>query len=218
MSIRDERTSTEELLRDTRYHIAAVTADPRAQHLADPAKKAYEALKKAKATADEKEEARVEKLALFERSDYVLDGFVREVEALALAEVKKNRADIRYSTPFPKGLAGVVALRGTEEAAAIKELVPGLEKHHPELAKKYKDDLLKAAESTTAAERTWKDAEAAQAQSFAGEILARRELAMQLRKNEAALGGVFPGQRGLVRSFFRAGKRPDRDEDPADPT
>lgn len=41
MSIRDERTSTQELLRDARYHIAAVTADPRAQHLADPAKKAY---------------------------------------------------------------------------------------------------------------------------------------------------------------------------------
>lgn len=147
----------------------------------------------------------------------MVDGLVREAEAHALADVKKNRADVRYSTTFPKGLSAIVALRGAEESAAVKELVPGLEKHHPELAKKYKDDLLKAAEATTLAERAWKDAEAAQGQAFAAEVLARRELAMQLRKNEAALSGLFPGQRGLVRSFFRVGKRPDRDEDPADP-
>lgn len=217
MAIRDERTSTEELLRDARYHIAAVLADPRTQHLAEPAKKACEVLKKARTTADDKEDTRIEKLALFERADYVIDDLVRDVESQALSVVRKNRADFRYSTSFPQGLTAIVVLRGTEEAAAIKELAPVLEKHFPELATKYKDELLKAAEAAVSAERAWKDAEAGAGQAFASEILGRRELAMQLRKNEAALSGLFPGQRSLIRSFFRVTRRPSEDDKPTPP-
>lgn len=215
MAIRKENTGTDELIRDNRYHRAAVLADPETAHLAPATKPPEEVLRKAAHVQDEKEGERFEKLAILVRGDYVLDTRLKYLEADVFGACNRNRADDRYKDVFPRGLAAVIALRGEDEEKAVAAILSALHKHFPDLAKKYDKDLKHLAAQATHAEKDWETAEAAADQAMLDEFAARRVLVRQLQKNEGALLTLFPGDKARVRSYFRPQKQ-SRSEDPGE--
>jgi hypothetical protein len=207
MGIRDERTATNEILRDARYHQAAVMADPGTAHLAKTIRDAREALKKARELREEADELRTEKLAVLLRTDYDLDEQLALAELALLAHVKKDRAAPAYRAVFPKGLSPIVGLRGEEEAREVKALLAPLKKHAPTIEQQYGKELRRLADESVAVENEWAEAETAAARAFADELRARTDLVRRLQKNEGALVMLYPGDRRRVRSFFRQTKR-----------
>lgn len=203
----DERAGTEEILRDARYHKAALAADPRTTHLADRLRKPYTQLKVTRAAADEKEEARVEGLARLLRSDFELDERLRLLELDVLRDTKKNRSDPRYKAIFPRGLSGLLAMRGEEQSREVEALTKQLRARKIPNAALACAELADLADVTAKADAAWRQAETDAAQAFGEEVLARFELIRQLQKSEGALLAEFPGQRRRVRSFFRPTRR-----------
>lgn len=216
-SIRNEKTSTEELLRDARYHYAALLSDPDTAPLADAVKKRADALRKVTAATLDAEEMRVEKQALRDRSEYLHDGKHRELELEVLLAVKKARDLPAYRRVYPLGLSALIAESGEAQERATVAALKGLSTEHPALHKRYGKVLTDLAAAAAAAEREWLQAESDAAQAFSGEQLARIDLVRQMQKNEGALTAQFPGERARVRSYFRNRKRSGEAE-PAAPT
>lgn len=210
MSIKDENYSSQELIRDCLYHRAACTAHPQAQSLAIGAKVVETALKAALATADQKEEIRIEKQALLDLSRFELLEQLRAVDLEVLLAADRKRANVSYRVVFPKGISVFSRLTGTDAARAARTVVTALEDHHPTLAKKYKKPLETLATALDTAAAALADALAAAEDAFAKEILSRAELVKKLRQNEGALMIVFPGNKPRVRAFFRAARKSSR--------
>ena len=207
MAIRDESSSTTELLRDSRYHRAALTSDPQTVDLAAPVKKVAALLKSRRDEHDEAEDLRAEHLAILIRTDLELDEKLRVVELETLAAVGKNRQDPRYQATFSRGLSYVIALRGTDEALEVRAIHKALAGHLPELAKRHGKALEALAANTEVAEAKWRQSVIEAGAAAVAEQLARGELVLQLRKNEGALLSIYPGDKRRVRSFFRTVRR-----------
>lgn len=220
MAIRDESTGTDELLLDSRYHIASLTgdSDPDVGALIPAIKDADAGLRKARDASEGKKLTRIEKQALFDRAEGALDRYVRKVDLEVLAALDNKRTHDSYKAVFPRGAAAIIALQGTEEAAAIEGVIKGLKgaKELGEVAKRHADTLKKLAAASAEAEKGLITAEAEADQAYAAEVAARRVLVRQLQKNEGALLAIYPGQRAQVRGYFRAIKRRPT-EDPAEP-
>lgn len=206
-SIRTERTGTDELLRDARYHYAAVLSDPGTAALAPAVKTRADALRKAAAVTVDAEETRVEAQALRDRAEFEHDGKHRELELEVLLAVRKDRGLAAYKRVYPQGLSALIAESGEAQARATTAALKGLEADHPALHKRYAKTLTELATAAAKAEKDWLQAESDAAQAFSGEQLARIDLVRQLQKNEGALTAQFPGERGRVRSYFRNRKR-----------
>lgn len=215
MAIRKETTGTEELIRDNRYHRAALLSDPETAHLAAATKTPEDALRKASHVQDEKEGERAEKLAVFIRSDFQLDTRLKYFEADVFGVCNRSRSDDRYKDIFPRGLAAVIALRGEDEKKAVEAALAAAHRHFPDIEKKYKKELETLAAHTAQAEKDRDAAETAADQAMLDEFAARRTLVRQLQKNEGALLTLFPGDKARVRSYFRPQKR-TRDEEPGE--
>jgi hypothetical protein len=126
MAIRDEKTGTDEILRDARFHCAALIADPQTSALSEPLKKDIAALKHRRSVHDEKQDARTDALAVLLRTDFDLDERLRIVELEALADAGKNREHAGYRAAFPRGLSTLIALRGEDESRETKVLIGAL--------------------------------------------------------------------------------------------
>lgn len=211
--IRDENTGTEELLRDARYHYAALLADPDTSHLAAAVKKQMDALQQAEAASQAADLASLEKQALWDRAEYLHDLRQRVLELAVQGAVAKNRRAPAYAEVYPHGLSDVVALAGEEQERRVGQLVSKLAQHHPELNKKYGKELEKLAQEATAAEKAQREAESAAEHAFLDVRAARGELSRQLRRNEGALISLFPGDRSRIRLYYRRSTK-TRPEDP----
>ncbi len=203
MAIRDESTSTVQILRDARFHMAAVTADPNTLHLAEPVVGLRKTLKTKRNTAEDAEEVRIEKLAVLLRADYDLDWKLRRVELDLLGQVKKNREAELYRALLPKGLTALIALRGEEEAREVRALIVRMAERAPDLHKTYAKELEELCVAEEKADKEWLAAETTAARAFADEVVARAGTVRQLQKNEGALTMLYPGDRNHVRSYFR---------------
>lgn len=212
--IRDENTGTEELLRDARYHYAALLADPETAHLAPSVKRQMDALQAAEADSQAAELASLEKQALWNRAEYLHDTRQRVVELMVQGAVSKNRRAPAYAELYPHGLSDVVALSGEEQERRVGQLVSKLAAHHPDLHKKYGKELEKLAQEATAAEKAQRQAESAAEHAYLDVRAARGELSRQLRRNEGALITLFPGDRARIRLYYRRTPKPR----PADPS
>ena len=201
--IRNERTGTEELLRDGRFHYAALLADPDTAHLAPPVKTKLDSLTQAHSTTEAADLVRIEKQALAVRAEYVHDQKHSVVELLVLGVVKRKRELPPYRDVYPDGLTGLTGLSGAEQERAVGDMVDELAIHHPEIHLKYSKELLKLAADATAAEKAHTDAEAKVNRTFAQEQSARSELSLLLRKNEGALISLFPHDHTLTRLYYR---------------
>lgn len=207
MTIRNESTSSHELLLDARYHLAALLSDPEAESLAPLTRKSIQTLRDAWSAADTQEGERIERQALYDRADLVLDKRTRQLDLEVLALVGGQRGDERYRQIFPRGASVIIAMRGAEEAAALESVLSALQSSQPALFKRHEAELRKLAQAASEAEKALLKAEAAADQAFTTELAARRALVRQLQKNEGALRSLFPGDRAAVRSFFRSTKR-----------
>lgn len=207
MAIPTEQNSTSVILADARYHRASIKADPRTTHLGARPDAADTALRIASAAQDDAEGLRTDAFALFLRSDVDLDDVCRAAELMHLGAVGKNREDAVYRAAWPSGLSNLVAMRGAEQARAVRATVAQLLERAPAVHAAHGPRLLELATLTEQRETAWRDAETAAAQAFAGERIARTVLVEQLRKNEGALRELFPGDKKMVRSFFRDGGR-----------
>lgn len=214
MANRDEHTGTAELLRDSRYHRAALAADPKTKGFAEAVRLAEDELRKQRAHRDEAEEDRAEKLALLIRTEFELDARIERCEGDVLASVSQDRGSAAYKAAFPEGLAGLLAHRGEDEVRAVRTLAKALGDQLVGAAKAHEDDLTKLADTLQVADKTWRQAEIDAGLARSAESVARINLVRQLRKNEAALLTLFPGQRRRVRSFFRADTRGSRGPGP----
>jgi len=208
--IRDERTGTDELLRDGRFHYAALLADPEAAHLAAAVKKKLDALGQAQAATQAAELQRLEKQALAVRAEYLHDRKHSSVELLVLGAVARNRRAPAYQDVYPHGLSMLIALSGEDQERAVTGMLDKLATHHPELHRKYGKELQKLAADATAAEKGLKDAQVQEDRAFLAEQSARSELSQQLRRNSGALISLFPEDPSLIRLYFRklSKKRP----------
>jgi hypothetical protein len=218
MAIRDERTGTEELLKDALYHYAALLADPATQPFAVAAKAGIDKLRKVRGEAEGKSDALLIAQATLDRTDYEIDDLVRRSELELLAETGKNRADLRYRSALPSGLTALVAKWGSEEARQVRSYRKALDHHFPAVSAKYGKDLDAKADATESAEKTWVQATTDLGYAQSAIVLARAELVRTLRKSEAALMDLFPGQRARVRSFFRKKRDYTADDGGKDPT
>jgi hypothetical protein len=207
MAIRDERSGSEEILRDARFHRAALAGDPTTMHLAERVTPGIEALRAARAATDSREDSRLDALAALVRADFELDDRCRHAELEVLGFVNKDRSHAVYRACFPNGLSPLIAGRGREQANAVKTLVEALRSRVPDIGARHAEVLTTLAESATTAETAWKEAERQSAATFGEERIVRLELVRQLQKNEGALTEIFPGQRARVRSFFRPTRR-----------
>lgn len=207
MAIRSSDTSSSELLRDSRYHRSAVASDPETHEMAEPLRPLEGELKVKRDVREEKEGIRMERLARLNRFDYLLDTVLGRVEFDVYGACDRNREDPRYRAVLPKGMAPIIALRGADEAIAVRAMLKVLGTHFPEIAKRHKKDLESLSESCEQAEKEWKQAEVDAAQALGAELVARRELVRQLQKNEGALMSLFPGDKRRVRSYFRQVKK-----------
>lgn len=201
--IRDENTGTEELLRDARYHYAALLADPETAHLAPGVKKQMDALQRAEAQSQAADLLSLEKQALWNRAEYLHDQRERVLELSVQGAVGKNRRAPGYSELYPHGLSDVVALSGEEQERRVSQLISKLAQHHPELHKKVGKELEKLAQEATAAEKAQREAESAAEHAYLDVRAARGELSRQLRRNEGALISLFPGDRSRIRLYYR---------------
>ena len=215
--IRNERTGTEELLRDGRYHYAALLADPESAHLAQAVKKRLDALAQAAQDATDAEFLRIQQQAMLDRAEYLHDSLQRTLELFVLGAVRKNRRAPAYAEVYPEGLSSLVALVGEEQERSVTRLLQKLAVHHPELHKKYAKELAKLAADAATAEKALNQATAAEDHAFLDELSARGELSRQLRRDEGALISLFPDDRTRVRLYYRTkSRRPEAPaEDPA---
>lgn len=203
MTFLTEDAATPRLLEDARYHLASIKADPEAKHLVAPTEKAIAELVKRQQARQTAATAALEHHALLERSDFDLDAELRKVQLLVLAQVDKNREAPAYRACFPDGISPVVAMRGTEQARAIEQLVPTLAAQAPDVAKAHGATLEKLAQTAAAEEQAWQKSRSDEAQAFTDEIIARSQLLRQLKKNRASLGVLYPDNPRRVRSYFR---------------
>ena len=205
--IRDERTGTDELIRDGSYHYAALLADPDAAHLAPLVKKRLDALSAAQADMHKAELGRIEVQALAERAEYQHDRRQSVLELEVLTAVGRNRKNPAYQEVYPHGLSGLLSLSGEEQEHATVGLLQKLKQHHPDLWKTHSKELTKLAQDATAAEKALKKAQVEESRAFLDEQAARAELVRQLRKNEGALISLYPGERGAIRLYYRQPKK-----------
>ncbi|MBL9004381.1 MAG: hypothetical protein JNJ46_09050 [Myxococcales bacterium] len=212
--IRDENTGTEELLRDARYHYAALLADPETAHLSASVKKQMDALQQAEAASQDADLVSLEKQALWNRAEYLHDQKQRVLELWVQGAVGKNRRAPAYAELYPHGLSDVIALSGEEQERRVGLLVSKLGQHHADLHKKVGKELEKLAQEATLAEKAQKEAETAAEHAYLDVRAARSELSRQLRRNEGALISLFPGDRARIRLYYR---RPTKTR-PEDPT
>lgn len=203
MAIQGERTGIDELIRDGLYHLAALSSDPNTHTLAAAVKASIDKLRKARSDAEQRQDAQLLSQAVVDRAEYEVDLLIRQSELEALADTAKNRQDPRYRAAFPDGLTELVSKWGGEQARAVRSYRKQLDTHFPQLAKKYGKDLDQKAQATEDAERKWIDAQNEATQAAAQVAQAKADLVRTLRKSEAALLGLFPGQKAKVRTFFR---------------
>jgi hypothetical protein len=180
------------------------SALPERRHDLSPSRSA---LRGASAAHDEAEGLRTDAYAMFLRSDVDLDAVCRAAELMHLGAVARNYEDGGYRLAWPSGLSNLVAMRGAEQARAVRATVGQLLERAPAVHAAHGARLLELATLTEQRETAWRDAETAAAQAFASERIARTVLIEQLRKNEGALRELFPGDKRMVRSFFRDGGR-----------
>ena len=207
MAIQSERTGVEELVRDALYHYAAVSSDPNTQPLAAAIKASLDKLRKARSGLEQKSEAQLLAESVVDRAEYEVDLLVRQCELEALADVGKNRQDPRYRAAFPDGLTALISKWGGEQARAIRVFRKQLDEHFAQLAKKYGKDLEQKAQATEDAERKFIDAQTELGQATRQLAQAKLDLVQTLRRSEAALLGMFPGQKAKVRTYFRQKRR-----------
>jgi hypothetical protein len=205
---------TAEIVRDARYHHAALLADPLTTHLAPAVKTRIEALLKAEQQSDAADALRQEKQALRNRAEYLHDDAQRTCELEVLAVVR-DRALPAYRTVYIGGFSALVALTGEEQEREVVKMCAALETEHPELAKKHKKNLLKLAAEATAAEKALSQADTDAVHAFASEVQGRAVLTEQLRRNEGALISLFPQDKARVRLYYRDRRRPQKKSSPA---
>ena len=214
MSIRTERTSTVNLLRDGTYHYAALLSDPATKDLAGAPKKAIDKLRKQRDASELADEAAIVAGAVLDRCEFELDLLLRRSELEVLGAVDKKREALDYRAVLPNGFMALVNLTGAEQAREALDYQAALAKTFPEISKKYGKALSSGAEALDSAETAWKEAVSEQARANADEVMARAELTRTLRKSEATLMGMFPGDRARVRSYFRKTRRSEAPEEP----
>ena len=207
MAIKSDKDGTDNHLRDSRFHIAALRADPAAKRLIDRTVKADKALRDARSHSEDLDGERLDAWALFIRSDVDADALCSKISLGLLELVGNDRSAKEYVGCLPHGVTDLTSLRGAEQATAMVELGKNLKKYAAALAKKYGAALSKSAKDTSDREEEWKAAEVAYGSAFAEERIARTGLVEQLRKNEGALRETYPGQAKVVQSFYRPGSR-----------
>jgi len=207
MAISDESRATTRLLREALHHTAALKAHPQTAVLAPPVAEARSKLLGLYTARIAAEERSTEGLAVLRCFDAELDERLRTVELAVLGEVKKDRTNPAYRQAFPKGLTAMLALRGTEQARAVRVLIGVLRESFAPIAQAHAEALEEMCGKCEVAEREWQAAEDTVAKTFSAELVGRVELVRCLEKNEGALLRTFPGEKRRVRQFFLRARR-----------
>jgi hypothetical protein len=216
MPIANENRASSEILKDARYHRAALSASSDTAVLVAELESRERALREQHVATEAADDARLVAHARLARADLVLDDRLRQLELLLLAHVAKDRDAPAYRAAFPSGFTAFIALRGEAQARLVTSLVAALRAHVPTIAAEHAEPLEALAKAAVEAERAYQDAERRVASTFVEERLARVALIRQMQVNEGVLRAMFPGAREAVRTFFRPVKRRHVEEDAPD--
>lgn len=202
MGIPNENRSTSHLKAFTTYHLAALGADPACAHLVAPTEQALSALTAAFAIRETAERGELNAQALFSRKDYDLDEGTRRVELLVLSASGKDRQSSGYRAAFPRGLSGLVGLRGKAQLDATLAFTAVLRQRFPEIAEQNAVVVEQLAKIAVEAEDVWRAAERAERTAMTEEQITRSELVRQLHSNRGALRALYPRSGGRVATYF----------------
>jgi len=216
MPIANENRASSEILKDARYHRAALSASSDTAVLVAELESRERALREQHVATEAADDARLVAHARLARADLVLDDRLRQLELLLLGHVAKDRDAPAYRAAFPSGFTAFIALRGEAQARLVTSLVAALRAHVPTIAAEHAEPLEALAKAAVEAERAYQDAERRVASTFVEERLARVALIRQMQVNEGVLRAMFPGAREAVRTFFRPVKRRRVEEDAPD--
>jgi hypothetical protein len=217
MAIRNEKASTAKILQDARFHRAAVGGHPKTLRLVERINAPYLSLKAARNATEEAEDAAMDAFARLTLADFELDEECRQSELDVLGATGKDRDAVEYRACFGLvSLGELVAMRGVEQADAVKTLVEALARQVPAVHAERGERLLALAATATTAEAAWLEAERLAGGAFANEKIERLQVVRQLQKNQGALTEIFPGNRRRVRSFYRPGKARVVEAEPTD--
>jgi hypothetical protein len=215
MSIPNEKRSTSHLKSFTLYHLAALRADPDAAHLIESTDKVLAELLRTHAAREAAEQEELNLQALFVRKDFDLDELTRVVELGVLAAVGKDRGSAGYRAAFPRGLSGLLGLRGKDQATSTVELTAALQARFSEIAERNANELDALAKTAAESEDDWRVAERTARTAFTEEQIARAELVRQLHSNRGALRALYPRNARRVASYFPAShSRASNDSEP----
>ena len=115
MEIRNEKASTATILKDARFHRAAVGANPKTTHLVARVDAPYATLKAARNATEDTEELSTDAFARLSLADFELDEACRLTELDALGAVGKDRKSVEYRGCFGTiSLSDLVAMRGAK--------------------------------------------------------------------------------------------------------
>lgn len=202
MGIPNESRSTTHLRAFTTYHLAALGADPACAHLIAGTEQSLNAVTAAFATREIAERNELNGQALFLRKDFDLDEATRRVELLVLSASGKDRQSSGYRAAFPRGLSGLVGLRGKAQLDATLAFTAVLRQRFPEVGEQNALALEQLAKTAVEAEDVWRAAERAARTAMTEEQIARTELVRQLHSNRGALRALYPRNAGRVATYF----------------
>lgn len=202
MGIPNEKRSTSHLRAFTLYHLAALSADPACTHLIEPTERLLSQMLAMFTARESAERTELNAQALFMRKDFDLDESTRMVELLVLAASGKDRQSSGYRAAFPRGLSGLLGLRGKAQLDATLEFTAVLRQRFVEVAETHASSIEQVAKVAVEAEDAWRAAERAARTAMTEKQIARSELVRQLHSNRGALRALYPRNAGRVATYF----------------
>lgn len=212
MSIPVESASSERILRYTRYHLAALKADPQAASLVAAIAVENQGLNDKWRARIAAEDAVADAAARMNKADLDLDAACRLCELDVLATVGKNRDAPLYRSAFPSGLSELIGMKGDAQSRQVLALVAALRESAPEVATRHAATLEAAAATMTSTEADYIKAQDAAALAGNAERIARATLIQQLRRNRGALQAIYPSDRRRLETFFPPQRREAAEE------
>lgn len=196
------------------YHLAALGAEPRAEHIAAEFGNRQRSLRRALEARLAAERAAQATEALKIRGEADVEAKIRELELFVFAAARKNRKSDLYLRFFPKNLTGAIEPTGAAqvaEAERLANLAAPLPETPPEMRVPDLPEGIERIGTELRAlcailrERIAADEAAAKAvaEAFAVELSERRRWREQYRKDHGLLTALMPGDARTVESFFR---------------
>ncbi len=213
------KTATETILSNySIYHLARLKADPRTQSLVSRFARAHLELRKARARERDAHEALVVAGAIRDKADLFASDTIGRFHLAVLSAVDNNRKSRAYTLLFPHGVTPVQEASAGRRLDMLRRLatVASVDGNPSELSM-WPDSLTAAADELQKQLKQVSEADNRHHAAHTAEVAQRGAWRNAYQVSYAGVIRAYPGRRRTVESFFRAGPKKKRTEEPATP-